>query len=61
MSKKSFFTVASYSNKFEKDLFEKWTLLGTTIMHKKQWLELFKLLNYKGDYYFTTVKSLNLS
>ena len=60
VSKKSFFTVASYSNKKERDLFDKWTLLGTTILNKKEWLELFKILKYKGDYYFTTAKSLNL-
>jgi len=40
--------------------FDKWTLLGTTILQKKEWLQLFKIINYKGDYYFTTAKSLNL-
>ena len=60
VSKNSFLTVASYSNKKEKELFDKWTLLGTTILKKKDWLELFKILKYKGDYYFTTAKSLNL-
>tara|TARA_B100001971_G_C18157787_1_gene519571 strand:+ start:201 stop:860 length:660 start_codon:yes stop_codon:yes gene_type:complete len=60
VSKKAFFTVASYSNKKEREIFEDWTLIGTTILRKKEWLALFKLLNYKGDYYFTTPKSLNL-
>ena len=60
VSKNSFLTVASYSNKKEKELFDKWTLLGTTILKKKDWLELFKILKYKCDYYFTTAKSLNL-
>ena len=60
VSRKSFFTVASYSNKKEKEIFDRWTLLGTTILSKKEWLELFRLLKYKGDYYFTTAKSLNL-
>ena len=60
VSKKAFFTVAAYSNKKEREIFEDWTLLGTTILHKKEWLTLFKLLNYKGDYYFTTSNSLNL-
>lgn len=60
VSKKSFFTIASYSNKKEREIFEKWTLLGTTILSKKEWLELFKFLKYEGDYYFTTAKSLNL-
>ena len=60
VSKKSFITVASYSNQREKILFEKWTLLGSTFLHKNDWIKLFKILNYKGDYYFTTAKSLNL-
>ncbi len=60
VSKKSFITVASYSNSKEKQLFDKWTLLGTTILQKKDWVELFKILEYRGDYYFTTAKSLNL-
>ena len=60
VSKKSFITVASYSNKKEKELFEKWTLLGSTFLNKKDWKKLFKILNYRGDYYFTTARSLNL-
>ena len=60
VSKKSFFTIASYENEKEKKLFENWTLLGSTILNKKDWKKLFKILNYKGDYYFTTAKSLNL-
>jgi len=61
VSKKSLITVAAYSNKNDKQIFENWTLIGTTILHKKDWIELFRILNYKGDYYFTTTKSLNLS
>ncbi|OUX38025.1 MAG: hypothetical protein CBE33_01895 [Candidatus Pelagibacter sp. TMED273] len=61
VSKKSFITIASYSSKREKEIFDKWTLLGTTILEKKEWLQLFKMTKYKGDYYFTTSKSLNLS
>tara|TARA_B100000674_G_C37838052_1_gene913885 strand:+ start:509 stop:1168 length:660 start_codon:yes stop_codon:yes gene_type:complete len=60
VSKNSFITIASYSNSKEKEIFDKWTLLGTTILQKKDWIELFKILDYKGDYYFTTAKSLNL-
>ena len=60
VSKNSFLTVASYTNKKDRELFDKWTLLGTTVLQKKEWQELFKILNYKGDYYFTTSKSLNL-
>ena len=35
-------------------------LLGTTVLHKKDWTKLFKMIGYKNDYYFTTAKSLNL-
>jgi len=61
VSKQSFITIASYSTKKEKEIFYKWTLLGTTVLHKKEWMEIFKLTKYKGDFYFTTPKSLNLS
>lgn len=60
VTEQSFITVASYSNKKEKELFDKWTLLSSTFLHKKDWKKLFKITNYKGDYYFTTAKSLNL-
>lgn len=61
VAKKSFITVGSYSNPKEKEVFDKWTLLGTTVLHKKEWVELFKLVKYKGNYYFTTPKSLSIS
>ena len=60
VSKKSFITVASYNDIKEKRLFEDWTLLGTTCLHKKEWIRLFKILKFKGDHYFTTPQSLNL-
>ena len=60
VSKKSFFTIAAYSNENEKRLFDDWTLLGTTILHKKEWLKIFKFVGYKGDYYFSTAKTLGL-
>ena len=38
VSKKSFVTLAAYSNE-EKKIFEKWTFLGTTCLHEKEWIE----------------------
>ena len=61
VAKKSFITVGSYSNNKEKEVFDKWTLLGTTVLHKKEWQELFRLVKFKGSYYFTTSKSLAIS
>jgi len=60
VSKKSFITIGAFKNEKERVIFNKWSLLGTTILHKKEWVDLFKILKFKGDYYFTTAKSLNL-
>lgn len=59
-SKNSYVTLASFSNKKEKELFEKWTLTGTTILSKSDWKKVFKYCEYTGDYFFTTIKSLGL-
>ena len=42
----------------EKELFLEWTLLGTTVLHEDEWLEVFKETGYTGDYFFTSAKSL---
>ena len=60
VSKKSYVVLASCSNDEERNKFYKWTLVGTTILHKKEWLKIFKFVGYKGDYYFSTAKTLGL-
>ena len=60
VSKKSYVVLASCNSDAERNLFYKWTLIGTTILLEKEWLQLFKLIGYKGDYYFSNVKSLGL-
>ena len=57
---KSFITLASYENKKDFWLFKQWSLLGTTILHKEEWLDLLKHAKYSGDYFFTNAKYLNL-
>ena len=57
---KSYITVGAYNTEEEKDLFLEWTLLGTTVLHVDEWLEVFEAVGYTGDYYFTTASSLNL-
>ena len=57
---KSFITLGSYTNKEELHLFRDWTLLGTTILHEQEWIEVMKHAGYSGDYKFTGAKSLNL-
>ena len=60
VSKKSYVVLASCNNEKERNKFYKWTLIGTTILYKKEWLKLFKFIGFKGDYYFSTAKSLGL-
>ena len=58
---KSFITLGSYSNEKDFKLFRNWTLLGTTILKKKEWIEVLKHTKYTGDYKFNNAKSLNLA
>ena len=57
----SFITLGSYENSKEKQLFEWWTLLGCTVLHRTDWLEVMKHAEYKGDYKFTDSKTLKLT
>ena len=57
---KSYITVGAYRTKEEKELFLEWTLLGTTVLHEDEWLEVFKETGYTGDYFFSSAKTLHL-
>ena len=37
VSKKSFITSGAFSNEKNRVIFNKWSLLGTTILHEKDW------------------------
>jgi hypothetical protein len=39
---------------------KKWSLLGTTILEKKEWEEVLNYVSYEGDYAFTNSESLNI-
>ena len=56
----SFLTLASYENKDDYFLFKYWTLLGSTILRKEEWVEVLKHCDFQGDYCFTNAKSLEL-
>ncbi len=56
----SYITLGAYRTEEERAKFAAWTLLGTTVLHVDEWLELFDYVGYRGDYYFTTASSLNL-
>lgn len=57
---KSYITVGAYRTTEERDLFYDWTVLGTTVLHVDEWLEVFRHCGYTGDYYFTTASTLRL-
>ena len=56
----SFITLACYDTEEEYFCFKDWTLLGTTILKREEWLKILKHCNYRGDYFFTSSKSLEL-
>ena len=57
---RSLVTLGAYRTREGRELLEDWTLLGTTILHVDEWLEVFRETGYTGDYAFTTAESLNL-
>lgn len=58
---KSFITLGAYRDEQGKRLFNYWTLLGATILHVAEWVEVLKEAGYTGDYNFTTAEYLNLA
>ena len=60
VSKKSYIVLASGENNEERNKFYKWTLIGTSILLKKEWKTLFKKIKFNGDYYFSSAKSLGV-
>lgn len=57
---KSFVTLGAYRDDKGKRLFQYWTLLGATILHVDEWVEVLKEAGYTGDYTFVTSDTLNL-
>ena len=60
VSKKSYVILASGENDKERNKFYRWTLIGTSILLKKEWKTLFKKIKFSGDYYFSSAKSLGV-
>jgi len=56
----SFITLGAFETEEEERLFRQWTLLGTTILSKSDWIEVLNHVGYKGDYWFHTAKTLKL-
>jgi len=57
---KSFITLGAYEREEDLRLFRYWTLLGCTVLSKKDWVEVLNHVGYTGDYKFNTAQSLNL-
>ena len=57
---KSFITLGAYETEEDKKLFLYWTLLGSTILKKNEWIDVLKHSGFTGDYKFNTAASLNL-
>ncbi len=60
VSKNSYIVLASGENDSERNKFYRWTLIGTSILLKKEWKILFKKIKFNGDYYFSSAKSLGV-
>ena len=60
ISKKKFHYISIIYKQEDYWLFKNWTLLGSTILLKEEWITLLNHTGYKGDYYFTNAETLNL-
>jgi len=50
ISKQSIITIAAFDTASEKDFLDKWAVVATTYVSKQNWLRLFKISGYTGDY-----------
>ena len=57
---KAFITLMAADSLEEERLLRRWTLLGTTILSKADWVEVLKHCGYTGDYWFITKEYLRL-
>ena len=60
VGKQSFVTLGAYDEDEDYKLMRSWSLLGTTILRKDEWIEVLEHVNYHGDYQFITSKDLGL-
>ena len=60
VSKKSYVILASGENDKERNKIDRWTLIGTSSLLKKEWKTLCKKIKFSGDYYFSSAKSLGV-
>lgn len=58
---RSYITLGAYRNSVEREIFNNWTLIGTTVLHVDEWYEVMDYAGYTGDVFFTTPLILGLS
>ena len=61
VSTQQYVTLAAYNHAWEREVFNDWTLLGTTCLHISDWLSLFDHIGYSGYYFFTTPSVLGFT
>ena len=59
-SKNNYITLGAYNTNNDLHSFKEWSLLGTTLLKKKEWIKVLKFSNYRGNYEFITSKSLKI-
>lgn len=60
IGRKSFITLGSFDEPAHEPIMRQWSLLGTTILSKPDWLAVLQHCKYRGDYLFVTPRTLNL-
>ena len=57
---RSFITLATYETDEDYKLMRQWSLLGTTLLKRDEWIEVMKHAGYSSDYQFIDAKALRL-
>jgi hypothetical protein len=60
VGKRAFITLATYATDEDYKLMRSWSLLGTLLLKRDEWIEVMTHSGYTGDYQFVDAKSLNL-
>ena len=57
----AFVTLGAWESKDDFWLMRQWSLLGTSLLAKSEWLEVMRFAGYTGDYSFVTAQTLGLA
>ncbi len=48
----SFVSLGSYKDDSEKKIIDEWAVVATTYAHEDDWLKIFEMAGYQGDYWW---------